>query len=222
VTHHRLTHLHSGVSARLSLGSASRGAGLRRVIVRGERQEDMLSREWHTKYATISDCGIYRYFLGRTRGEGPICTFIMLNPSVADAERDDPTIRKCMGFAERWGCGQLSVVNLFAVRATNPIEVLAFADPVGPLSKRYFDFAINAHVSNHAIARRRIGPLVCGWGVHGGYLDRDLEVTRWIDNWPGARPVCLGFTKDGHPRHPLYAPYDTPVVPYRGRRWTVR
>jgi hypothetical protein len=143
----------------------------------------------------------------------------MLNPSTADAEQDDPTIRKCMGFAERWGCGQLDVVNLFAVRATSPKDMMASTDPVGPLNKSYFDSAMTTHVNNYDIARSGMGPLVCAWGVHGGFMDQDLEVMGWIDNWPTVKPMCLGITKDGHPRHPLYVSYDTPLIPYRGRRW---
>jgi hypothetical protein len=179
----------------------------------------MLEGLWFSKYADIYECGKFRYFLGRIRSNGPTCTFIMLNPSTADAEQDDPTIRKCMGFAERWGCGQLDVVNLFAVRATSPKNMMASTDPVGPLNKHYFDSAINTHVNNYDIARTGMGPLVCAWGAHGGFKDQDLEVLGWLDNWPSAKPMCLGVTKEGHPKHPLYVPYDAPLIPYRGRRW---
>ena len=68
-------------------------------------------------FADISPDGLYRYTLGRTWGDGDTCVFIMLNPSVADAESDDPTIRRCRGFAEALGCGSLLVANLYAYRA---------------------------------------------------------------------------------------------------------
>src|SRR5262249_44998661 len=83
--------------------------------------------------AVISACGRYRYYLCRklAGGGGRVATFIMLNPSTADAERDDSTIRKCVGFGRRWGCGQLHVVNLFGLRATQPTELRTVGNPVG-------------------------------------------------------------------------------------------
>ena len=84
--------------------------------------------------AAISSCGTYRWWLRRrfTRGgsEKAVC-FLMLNPSTADAERDDPTIRRCMGFARAWGYSVLEVRNLFAWRATHPRELLTATDPTG-------------------------------------------------------------------------------------------
>jgi hypothetical protein len=142
----------------------------------------------------------------------------MLNPSTADSEQDDPTIRKCMGFAERWRCEQISVVNLFALRATNPKEMLASADPVGPLNHHYFYFALDQHVKCHDNAGSRKGPLVFAWGAHGGYMDRDSAVMELIAVSYTVRPMCLGITIEGHPRHPLYAPYDARVIPYVPRR----
>ena len=87
--------------------------------------------------AVISDCGKYRYRLTRKWGYGRPCGFIMLNPSTADALHDDPTIRRCVGFAKAWGCGALIVVNLFAVRATSPREMMRADDPVGPENKEH-------------------------------------------------------------------------------------
>jgi hypothetical protein len=178
----------------------------------------MLKGIWHSKCADISECGKFRYSLGRIRGSGPMCTFIMLNPSTADAEKDDPTLRKCMGFAERWGCGQLEVVNLFAVRATSPRVMTGAADPRRPLNKHYLDSAMKTHVHQH-IGTSGIGPLVCAWGARGGFMDQDLAVMGWKDNWPGVKPMCLGITREGHPRHPLYVTYDTLLIPYCGRGW---
>lgn len=84
------------------------------------------------KTAIISDCGRYRYQLGRTWSDGPIARFIMLNPSTADATEDDPTIRRCISFAKREGAGAISVVNLFAFRATKPADMMKATDPIGP------------------------------------------------------------------------------------------
>ena len=83
--------------------------------------------------AVLSPCGAYRYLLTRRFGPGKkLATFVMLNPSTADAERDDATIRKCVGFARSWGCAGLQVVNLFAFRATDPTDLRMADDPVGP------------------------------------------------------------------------------------------
>jgi hypothetical protein len=83
--------------------------------------------------ATFDPTGAYRYALWRVwDGNRPPLVFVMLNPSIADAERDDPTIRRCLGFACAWGYGALTVVNLFALRATCPHTLRRAADPVGP------------------------------------------------------------------------------------------
>jgi hypothetical protein len=158
------------------------------------------------RFATISNCGRYRYALRRNLGGRPCRTacFIMLNPSTADAEKDDPTIRKCMGFARRWGCADLVVVNLFAFRATRPQDLRAAADPVGRANRR--------HVRS-AVDRAQGGLVVCAWGTYGAWWDQDLIVRAWIRE-VGAEPVCLGRTKGGHPRHPLYVPYTAELIPY--------
>lgn len=167
--------------------------------------------------AVISECGQYRYSLSRDLGgHSPFCIFIMLNPSTADADLDDPTIRRCMSFAKREGCGKLFVLNLFALRATDPDTMLSHNDPEGPDNWEHF--------------RRRFGsanyidPLtqdkdivICAWGAHGDHRDQDKTVMGWLDGWI-VEPFCLGATKSGQPKHPLYVKGDTPLVPYRGRR----
>lgn len=148
--------------------------------------------------AIISDCGRYRYRLDRRWADGPTMGFIMLNPSTADADKDDPTIRRCIGFAKREGCGALIVVNLFAFRATKPTALLDAEDPVGPDADDHLLTAIQ-HVD---------GPLVAAWGVWGrGH--RPGDVTAMI----GKHCVCLGKTRDGHPRHPLYVRGGAPLIP---------
>lgn len=154
--------------------------------------------------ADISECGTYRYSLRRIWDWfGATCLF-MLNPSTADGRQDDPTIRRCVSFARREGCGSLEVVNLFAYRATQPTDMKAAADPVGPWN----DSAIRAAVDRASV-------MIAAWGVHGGYRDRDTEIAAITGQVRVLR--CLGTTKDGHPRHPLYVASDESL-----RIWNLR
>ena len=141
---------------------------------------------------TFSDDRQYRYTLGRVVGESDrLVTFILLNPSIADEVVDDPTIRRCISFARTWGYGQLSVVNLFAYRSTNPRLLMTADDPVGPCN----DDTILAAVSEADL-------VVCAWGTNGALHGRGDYVRNLIDGL--CRPHVLLFTKHGHPRHPLY------------------
>lgn len=153
--------------------------------------------------AVISDCGRYRYRLTRRWGEGPACGFIMLNPSTADAETDDPTIRRCISFAKREGCGGLVVVNLYAFRATKPADLWAI-DPQdrigGPQAEIEFHRAI--HEAEIMIA---------AWGAD------TKRAEHWIVERFGSSLMCLGKTKQGHPRHPLYVRGDAPLVPLKAK-----
>ncbi len=152
--------------------------------------------------ALISDCGKYRYSLSRTWGEEKPAVFVMLNPSTADASADDPTIRRCIGFAKKWGCGGLIVVNLFAFRATNPKDMKAAYAPEGPYNKW--------HVKNAAYNGSKV---VCAWGTHGVYDDQGAVVLDWLRE-DGVTTLCLGTTKHGHPKHPLYLPNAAELQPY--------
>lgn len=146
--------------------------------------------------AELSGCGRYRYLLRRQLGMGErICTFVMLNPSTADATLDDPTIRRCIGFAARWDMHWLYVVNLFAWRATSPDAMKAVADPIGP--------------ENDAFLQRVIPQsdcVVCAWGKHGSHRGRAKQV---IDAFPRRVFHVLALNKDGSPKHPLYVRGDT-------------
>lgn len=149
--------------------------------------------------AVISNCGRYRYRLDRKWADGPVMGFIMLNPSTADGEKDDPTIRRCIGFAKREGCGALIVINVFPYRATKPADLWAVEAPVrigGPQGEIEFHRAI-----------AEMGTAVAAWGADA----RDAE--HWIKLRWGGKMVCLGKTKDGHPRHPLYVKGDATLVP---------
>lgn len=152
--------------------------------------------------AVFSPCGNYRYLLTR-KTKCPLrwvrnALFIMLNPSTADATNDDPTIRRCIGFAEREGCTDLTVVNLFAFRATNPKDLLKCSDPVGPL---------NDHFLAEQIEKHRTGIIVAAWGSHPLAKERAEEVAGSLGPF-----VCLGKTKNGSPKHPLYLKGDSPLI----------
>lgn len=155
------------------------------------------------KGARLSDCGTYRYSLTRRWGtDGTTVLWVMLNPSTADADVDDPTIRRCIGFSKAWGFDGLEVINLFALRATNPKELAHHPSPEGPDNHR-----------EHADWKGYCGRTVVAWGAHpmaevGARSVEKMYVSR------GA--VCLGRTKSGHPRHPLYVRADQPLEPWRG------
>lgn len=151
--------------------------------------------------AIISECGRYRYRLARRWGPGPAVLFIMLNPSTADAEQDDPTIRRCVGYAKALGAGSLEVVNLFALRATDPNELARDVAPVGP--------ANNSHIWE---AAQRAEMVICAWGAHPEARHRARQVVDLL-HAAGARPMCLRRTKAGHPAHPLYLPASARPVP---------
>jgi len=142
-------------------------------------------------HATLSECRNYRYFLWREWHPSPAgyVLFVCLNPSTADETHDDPTVRRCIDFARRWGYGQLCVANLFAYRATHPRQLRAVGCPVGPDNDYWLE-----NLSAKA------DMVVAAWGVHGTFAGRDREVVPLI----GRRWFCLGVTKGGQPRHPLY------------------
>lgn len=145
--------------------------------------------------ARISECGRYRYSLLRRWGEGPAATFVMLNPSTADADLDDPTIRRCVGFARVLDCSALYVVNLYAWRATDPDELWKADEPVGPGNDR----TLAVQIASAANSSR---PLIAAWGANA----RDDRV-RTVLAMPGAVAFsALHVTKGGAPGHPLYLP----------------
>lgn len=168
--------------------------------------------------AVISECGAYRYRLRRVweMTRGPEAVFIMLNPSKADAALDDPTLRKCVGFAKRWGCSALELVNLFALRSTDPRALLHALDPVGPENRLNVEAAVVRARIAEAYAEDVGHPspnprFVVAWGDVDPRLDEQAATMMgWLDEL-GVRPMCLGRTKRGHPRHPVRLAYDTPL-----------
>ena len=130
----------------------------------------------------------------------------MLNPSTADESSDDPTIRRCIGFARAWAYGGLEVVNLFALRATDPRELRVAADPIGGLNDAYL-----------LDAAARATAMVIAWGAHGVFRSRGAAALTLLS--PRARLLALGWTNSGEPRHPLYLRRDVePIVVGSGRR----
>lgn len=145
----------------------------------------------------------YRYTLGRPVGSGGRLLVVMLNPSTADAFEDDPTIRRVVGFARRDGFGSVEVVNLYALRATDPAGLRTAADPVGPNN--------DAHIRS---ALGRCDAVAVAWGADPGPVEgRAGAVLRLIGE--SFAPLCWGLTKTGQPRHPLYLRGDSPLVPYK-------
>lgn len=141
---------------------------------------------------------------GHELGEPKSVLFVMLNPSTADGEVDDPTIRRCVNFAKAWKYDRLEVVNLFAHRATDPKALLALGDMDEPYGVR------NQEVIERAA--QDAGVIVCAWGAHGSHLGQNETVLGWLMDW-GAPLMALGFTAGGHPRHPLYVRSDVALVP---------
>jgi hypothetical protein len=155
-------------------------------------------------WAVFDETEAYRYTLGRRWDDagGRVC-FCLLNPSTADASVLDPTLTRCYGYARRWGFGAMDVTNVFALRSTDPKGLRGVDDPVGPDN--------DAHIVELALGADLV---VVGWGTHARLLDRHARV---IELLAGVCPLtCLGVTKDGYPRHPLYLRKDLEPVDFAG------
>jgi hypothetical protein len=146
------------------------------------------------RWATLSECGTFRYRLSRRWGTGPTLLFVMLNPSTADAEVDDATIRRCIGFAQAHDFGALEVVNLYAFRATKPADLRAAGYPVGPEN--------DAHIARAVAGCTEV---CVAWGANAAGMSRPAEVLALLASL-GAAPKCLGVTRGGQPAHPLMLP----------------
>jgi hypothetical protein len=135
----------------------------------------------------------YRYLLWRAWGDaGRFVLFILLNPSTADQDTNDPTVERCERRARALGFDGLLIANLFALRSTDPDWLREAPAPIGPQN----DAAI-------LLAQQLAEQTICGWGAHGCCRDRSKTLRERLE-----RPLYhLGLTKDGQPRHPLYLPY---------------
>lgn len=152
-------------------------------------------------HAVLSPCRNYRYALSRVWDASlPYVLFIGLNPSTADETEDDPTIRRCIGFAKSWGYGGLVMANLFAWRATEPAEMMRQDDPLGEKNDAWLvELASNA------------GVVVAAWGNDGSFLQRSAHIRALVTDLH-----YLKLNSTGEPAHPLYLKQTlTPVL------WTV-
>ena len=153
-------------------------------------------------WARFSHDKKYRYLLGRRIGDSPRrILFIMLNPATADETQNDPTIRRCIGFAKQWQFGILTVANLFAYRTPYVSELRHADDPIGPDNDEWIDNALNA-----------ADKVILAWGNHGAYKDRSHEVKRMAIE--ATKPYHLGLNKTGEPKHPLYLHASTSPAPF--------
>ncbi len=153
----------------------------------------------------------YRYLLwrrwsddppgARGAGQAPWALFVLLNPSTADETVNDPTVERCQRRAMKAGYGGMVVLNIFALRSTDPSALYEEGDPVGRRNDRYIRFAVH-----------RIPDVVCGWGTHGAHLDRGRKVLDLLTTI-GVRPQAFGLTQQGQPKHPLYLPYSLAPTP---------
>jgi len=147
-----------------------------------------------TSTAVFSPCRKWRYTLERIWDNGPLVNFLCLNPSTADEVKSDPTVTRCLHYAKRWGYGGCIVTNIFAVRSTDPAVLLTEPDPVGPENDRFI----------REVAYR-CAMVVAAWGVWGKVRDRGPDIAGLLSA-DGITLHCLGVTKEGFPRHPLYMP----------------
>lgn len=167
-----------------------------------------------TPGAIFSECRAYRYRLDRYFGNnGPTIAFGLHNPSTANENTDDPTLRRGICFAKDWGAGKLVFVNPFAACATRPKDLWLRNDPIGPRN----DFYIRQVAKE---VERTGGFFVFAWGAISppAHLrkfadDRLIAFSRLVRD-QGCETKCLGFTLKGYPRHPLYLPANEPLRPY--------
>lgn len=164
------------------------------------------------KTALISPCGNYRYLLTRVWSINPhpkVVCWVMLNPSTADARKDDATLRKCIGFSQRWGFDGLKIVNLFAYRTPYPAELIeakqAGRDVRGP--ENYHHLFWTAEES---------ALTVVAWGAYGSLWGEDKRVLRELVQERHLKLSCIGKTLSGQPKHPVRPGYATPLEPFSG------
>lgn len=146
----------------------------------------------------------YRYTLTRVWNRNlPLLGMVLLNPSTATAEEDDPTIHRQSVRARHLGFGGLIVTNIFAWRSTDPDKIYRVPDPIGPDNDRYIKEAMFG-----------CKQVVCGWGQHGAHMGRGYLVARMLQTW-GVPTFALHINDDGSPAHPLYLPYTAPLLSYQ-------
>ena len=151
------------------------------------------------KTANFSSCRKYRYSLSRIWDkQKKFVLFIGLNPSTADEEVDDPTIRRCSGYAQKWGYGGFIMVNLFAYRTTLPSNLKKVKYPVGRDNDKYI-----------VKLSKKADITVAAWGNNGNLYRRDKQVMSLVPNL-----MCLRVNKSGQPAHPLYLNKDLKLTKF--------
>ena len=151
------------------------------------------------KAANFSSCRKYRYSLSRIWDkQKKFVLFIGLNPSTADEEMDDPTIRRCSGYAQNWGYGGLMMVNLFAYRTTFPSNLKKVKCPIGIENDKYI-----------LKLSKKADITVAAWGDNGNLYNRDKQVLSLVPNL-----LCLKINKSGQPAHPLYLKKDLKLTKF--------
>ncbi len=149
--------------------------------------------------AIFSEDRIHRYVLIREWDlNKPSLMFVSLNPSTADETKNDPTVRRCIGFAERWGFGKLFMMNMFAFRATLPTDLFNSENPIGDKNDYWLK----------KIAKKA-DKIVLAYGNHGDFKGRHIKILKLIDN-----PYCIKKSKTGMPTHPLYLKYTKKPIKY--------
>lgn len=156
--------------------------------------------------AEVSACGLYRHLLWRTWDASlPGYCAVLLNPSTADAEEDDPTSRKLVGFGRRWGYGSVVVVNAFQLRTPYPADLLKVIGNAGE------EFAVGPRADHYILAAvAATSATFAAWGGSGGRTaaGRLAAVAELIEP---SSPFCIGTTKGGAPKHPSRPAYASPV-----------
>lgn len=152
----------------------------------------------------FSENRLHRYVLKHIWDEDkPVCMFVGLNPSTADEISHDNTVRRCVNFAKDWGYGTLIMTNIFGYRATDPKDMKEFSMPIG-VSNDY-------HLLDMA---ESVALVIAAWGTHAEHMNRHKEVMNlFVDH----NLYCLGVTKAGYPKHPLYLKSDLRPVLYKAK-----
>ncbi len=150
-------------------------------------------------YAVYSLCETYRFFLERVwDAASPPLVMLMLNPSTATELQNDPTVERCERRARQNGYGGLQVLNIFALRSTDPKNLYETSNPTGDYNDFFIRLILKQNVENDNI--------VCGWGTHGMLNNREKDIFKLFQK-ESITPKAFKWTKNGHPQHPLYISY---------------
>lgn len=163
----------------------------------------MVDNPFVEKGAHFSPDRKYRYTLWRIwEPTFPRLNWLMLNPSTADENVEDPTIAKCIRFAKLWKYGSVHITNIFSYRATDPEDMKKVDDPVGPNNDWYVWSNAN-----------QADLVICAWGNHGVHMGRSEHVRAMLKD---VKTHCLKINQTGEPQHPLYLPFKQLPIPYPG------